>query len=247
MGLINEMIAYFEFERRMPLKRISRNLASTIVLTVLLSACQSNGGVKQLETVRDHADSLLHLAYQDQDAERLLFVADSLQKAGAISVWKAAIPRYDVAANQGNVQQCVTILRDAIVQGKPDNRKDSLSYFFCVTNLAGALCYQSHYEEALRTATAALEPVKTMDEKEYGCSDLVMTLYDVITESQVGLRMMDEAEKTAEEAYAYAVKSTKQEPGASTVQAALYLVYGALVRLQGEKTTRQAGVTWLFP
>ena len=222
---------------------MSRYLASTIVLTVLLLACQGNGGVKQLETDRNHADSLLYLASEGDDAERLLFLTDSLQEAGAISVWKAAIPRYGVAANQGNVQQCVTILRDAIKQGKPDNRKDSLSYFFCVTNLAGALVYQSHYEEALRTATAALEPVKTMDEK-YGCSDLVMTLYDVITDSQAGLRMMDEAEKTAEEAYVYAVKATKQVPNASTVQTVLYQVYGALVRLQGEKQY-EAAEKWL--
>ena len=235
---------HIEFVRRMPLKRVSRYLASTIVITVLLSACQGNGDVNQLVNIRNHADSLLLLASEGEDTERWLFLTDSLQETGAISVWKAAIPRYVVAANQGNVQQCVTILRDAIAQGKPDNRKDSLSYFFCVTNLAGALVYQSHYEEALRTATAALEPVKTMDEKEYGCSDLVMQLYDVITESQAGLRMMDKAEKTAEEAYVYAVKATKQVPGASTVQTALYQVYGALVRLQGEKQY-EAAEKWL--
>ena len=215
----------------------------TIVLSVSMSSCQGGSDSNIVKDKAYLADSMIHVAFNAGDEERTKALADSLFEEGDISVWKRAITYYGFAEDRQDVQAGVDILREALKTSGPKNARDSVSYYFCVSRLASALVYQDHYEEALRTAMGALEPVKQIGDFYYR-NDLLSTLYQAITSSQTALRMMDEAEKTSEESYIYGVEALKALSNAPAVIAAMFQVEAAIARLQGEEKYK-AAKKWL--
>ena len=214
-----------------------------IVLSISMSSCKGNASTNIANDKGELADSMIREAYSVLDEEQLMALADSLYEAGDISVWKKAIVHEAVAEKHYDVQKSVEILREAVEAGEPHNAKDSVSYYFCVTNLAAALCAQSHNEEALQTATSALEPVKKISNYYYR-NDLLSQLYEVITYTQTTLRMLDEAEKSSEEAYTYSTDALAALQNAASVIATLHNVENAITRLQ-EQEKYEATEKWL--
>ena len=229
------------------MKRINHTLIVVIllaiVLSVMLSSCKGAAAPKQEDLKETVADTLLKQAEAVSD-ERWMAVADSLLDSGVISVWEHARERCSMIDKQGNLQKRIDILRDAIAQGEPDNVRDSVSYYFCVSYLAYSLGWQDHFEEALRTATSALEPVKSISSINDRL-DLLSLLYDAINISQAGLNMMDEAEQTAEEGYGLSLQVLKQRRDKKSVMSSLDCVNGAIMRLQANERY-EATQKWLM-
>ena len=207
----------------------------TSVVSVSLSSCKSDGDYNIVKDKAFLADSMINDAYERGFThEQLTALADSLYEAGDISVWKKAIVEYSVAEDNVDVQKAVDILKAAVVAGEPQTERDTVSYFFCVTHLAYSLAYQERYEEALRTATDALERVKQISNIYYR-NDLLSNLYETITNAQAAMRMMDEAEQTAEEAYTYSMDAYRAMPNAPSVIATMSHVSSAITRLQDDE------------
>ena len=119
-------------------------------------------------------------------------VVDSLYEEGDVSVWKKAIAHFDIASGYQDLQCGVDLMREALAQGEPTNLNDSVSYYFCVSNLASLLCTQNHFEEVLRMALDAMEPVKQISNFYYR-SDLLSVLYETIVNAQTALLFMAQA------------------------------------------------------
>ena len=216
----------------------------TIVVSVSLSSCKSDADYNIVRDKAYLADSMIREAFERGFThEQLTALADSLYEAGDISVWKKAIVEYSVAEDNVDVQKAVDILKAAVVAGEPQTERDTVSYFFCVTHLAYSLAYQERYEEALRTATDALERVKQISNIYYR-NDLLSNLFETITNAQAAMRMMDEAERTAEEAYAYSMDAYRALPNAPSVIATMSHVSSAITRLQDDEKY-EAAEKWL--
>ena len=216
----------------------------TIVLSISMSSCKGGTGTNTVKNKSDVADSIIRVAYGVLDEEQLMALADSLYEAGDITIWKRAIVHEYVAENHFDIKKSVELLKEAVDAGKPHNAKDSVSYYFCVANLSAALCSQKRNEEALRIATEALEPVKEIGNYYYR-NDLLSQLYSVITYAQTSLRMLDKAEQTAEEAYAYSIEALKAMSNAASVIATLNHVEEAIDNLQ-EREKYEAAEKWLM-
>ena len=119
-------------------------------------------------------------------------MVDSLYEEGDVSVWKKAIAHFDIASGYQDLQCGVDLMREALAQGEPTNLNDSVSYYFCVSNLASLLCTQNHFEEVLRMALDAMEPVKQISNFYYR-SDLLSVLYETIVNAQTALLFMAQA------------------------------------------------------
>ena len=210
-------------------------VALTVVLSISMSSCQNDD--YEIIVRRDQgfkADSMLSKASEFGE-ERLLAVTDSLYDIGYISIWKRAVVYYGMAENQGDAQKAMEVLKEALAEenGMPNHGKDSVAYYFCVAHLALLQSLQNHNEEALQTATKAIEPVKKIDDYYYYYRvDLLSTLYGVIMDAQIKLRMMNEAEQTAEEAYTYSINASTALADAGAVIASMKRVTDVVLFLQ---------------
>ena len=203
----------------------------TIAFSVSMSSCRGDAhDTNPAEPERTHADTLIDEVLYGNE-ERLLVVIDSLLDAGETSVWRHANIRSSYARQHQDIQQAVDILKNALSQGEPHNFRDSLDYFLSVVNLAEALSGQSHYEEALKTASEVQEPIKAL-RVCYRRYDLLATLYQVIALSQYGLKMTTEADETAEEGYVYAQEALKLRQNAGAVEMSMTRVATTISKLQ---------------
>ena len=225
-------------------------LKSPIVVLALLAAAVSmfscSSDKKNRDYGRSSADSLLYLASTTHNWEWEAKLADSLLATGDISVWKAAIANDEASIATGDMQKSVEMLR-ASLKETPKNDQDTLLYYVCASYLANYLWMQEHIEEALQLALKSLDPVKKIcDDERYNVSgyDLLMTLYQVISQSQALIGMEEEAGKTFDASYVYAVKYTKVWDSPVSVRMAFILANNTLMRYI-EQRDKEGARRWI--
>lgn len=204
----------------------------TVVLSAFLMAC---GGNKSDEGPKEEGDSLFWIMSTSKDTARVLFLTDSLVNIGDLSYWGGAI----VKSNLIKYPQSIEVLQDAVKHDNPTNLLDSVSYYNCVALLASDLMTHYRTEEALKLALGVVDPLETIvkdtTNNKYQCYNLLMQLYEVISQSQMTLGMYEEAEKTFEESYRNAVLSTKVANDKYNVGRAAIFVYNTILRCHEKK------------
>ena len=220
---------------------MKKTILSTVVLTMMLMAC---GGQKSSnEGPKEEGDSLFWVISTSKDTARVLFLTDSLVDIGDLSLWGGAIVKSDLYQKPHERPKRLEILQDA-VKRSPKNLEDSVAYFSCVSILANDMMTHYRTEDALKLALDAVGPLETIvrdsANTNYQCYDLLMKLYEVISQSQMTLGMYEEAEKSFEETYRNAVLSTKVVNDKFNVGRAAVLVYNTILRYTEKKEYAKA-------
>ena len=221
---------------------MKKTILSTVVLTMMLMAC---GGQKTSnEETKEEGDSLFWVISTSKDTARVMFLTDSLVDIGDLSFWGGAIVKSEFYNTPNEYPKRLEILKDAIQHDKPQNLLDSVAYYNCVTILANDMMLHYRNEEALKLALSAVEPleavVKDSTNNDFSCFDLLLQLYEVISQSQMTLGMHEEAEKSFEESYKQAILSTKVLNNKIGVSRAAILTFNTILRYTERKEYAKA-------
>ena len=187
-------------------------ISLSIAFLLLLTSCGGHeSSNKQSEEV---GDSLFMVLATSSDTARVLFLTDSLVNVGDLSVWGAAIVRCEVyRPDDKDHSKRLEILRDAVKHKHFENYVDSLSYYYCVAQLANQLLTLNRIEESLKIALEGIEPLDKLTdndrENKYANYNLLQNFYEIVSQSQSILGMDKEADRSYEEAFRYPVLSAE--------------------------------------
>ena len=149
------------------------------------------------------ADSLMAEATGSQDLERVIFLADSLENTGDISIFRSCYMKGSVYTRTGKPHDAETALKRALAE-KPQNTYDSLFYFQCVKAMVEYTRQKNDDEGLLRIALPAYEGLNTLVSKpEYATEayDILAEILQYVGISQINLGMIKESEKSFEKCY----------------------------------------------
>ena len=190
------------------MKSISQHLAKAIpatIICIILTACGAGGNNRTSVESSSANDSLMTVLKNNQEFDKLEKSVDSLQAAGAMSVWKAAEYRTQVFAHRdGDQMKLYNMLKEVMTHRDMKSIEDSVSYYSCAMQLVITLENIGRYEEEMSTASQVLkemEPLK--DHPKFGpkirkCTNIIRKNLMLC---QHNLRMNQEAQKNGEICY----------------------------------------------
>ena len=181
----------------MDIKRISLLSVVGILLLTMIGCGGKSAGVKRQQAT---ADSLIHVAYRENQYERIEMLADSLRNAGDISDMKSSY--WLGYANDKLMRKRLAefFWNTGMATFNPDDDKeDAELYAEMASRLAGLKCTLGEYEAALKVARTAVSQLQQM-----GCDTTSnytnLIIYIGYCQSRFGLNRSTAA-NTLEEAY----------------------------------------------
>ena len=181
----------------MNIKRISLLSVVGILLLTMIGCGGKSAGVKRQQAT---ADSLIHVAYRENQYERIEMLADSLRNAGDISDMKSSY--WLGYANDKLMRKRLAefFWNMGMATFNPDDDKeDAEVYAEMASRLAGLKCTLGEYEAALKVARTAVSQLQQM-----GCDTTSnytnLIIYIGYCQSRFGLNRSTAA-NTLEEAY----------------------------------------------
>ena len=91
------------------------------------------------------ADSLIAGATSKQDLDRAIFLSDSLESTGDISIFRSCYIKGSIYLRTGKPRDAEAILKRALAE-QPQNTYDSLFYFQCVKAMVEYTTEKNDYE-----------------------------------------------------------------------------------------------------
>ncbi len=183
---------FFWLKRRKTLVTVLLTMA--VATPLLLTSC---GRQLQKEQVMTEADSLINEAYKMHDYERLLSLTELHQSRNALSEMKYYYWR-GYAFSRMRQMRLAEIEWKKATTLKVENAEDLDYYAQSANRLAGVLYQKSNYEQAIRTATTAIDLLK---KQEYDKNPDYANIQTFLGCCQMKLGRMEEATKNFAEAW----------------------------------------------
>lgn len=186
------------------MKTMKKSLIGILAVMVVLSAMLSCGQAQQNDKKLSEADSLLNAAYQAEDYERVIILADSLEQVGDISKIRAALNRGSANHSLYKPKLAEDEYKKALAE-TPKNEADSLEFYICACYLVDLYNLSGNNEGVLQLALPKIEELKVWAEKKP--SDQIFEYLQILTScvghTQFRLGMKQEAEKMYELCISY--------------------------------------------
>ena len=171
-------------------------LVAMVALTLFFSSCDH--GQQLSDPKKEAAIKLLSSAYDVTDYERVIELADSLEKVGDISPFYSAYCQGVSYILLNNIQRAHEVLK-SVMDMKLKNYMDSVQYFKCVCRMAELYVHENDYEGVLRVALPAIESMKDLKGEEITRGMGIVNTFVGI--AQLWLGMKEEAAKTFDMSY----------------------------------------------
>ena len=201
----------------MNIKRISLLSVVGILLLTMIGCGGKSAGVKRQQAT---ADSLIHVAYRENQYERIEMLADSLRNAGDISDMKSSY--WLGYANDKLMRKRLAefFWNMGMATFNPDDDKeDAELYAEMASRLAGLKCTLGEYETALKVALTAVSQLQQM-----GCDTTSnytnLIIYIGYCQSRFGLNRSTAA-NTLEEAYQQHLGYIRQQASSDAYRLAI--------------------------
>ena len=201
----------------MNIKRISLLSVVGILLLTMIGCGGKSAGVKRQQAT---ADSLIHVAYRENQYERIEMLADSLRNAGDISDMKSSY--WLGYANDKLMRKRLAefFWNTGMATFNPDDDKeDAELYAEMASRLAGLKCTLGEYEAALKVARTAVSQLQQM-----GCDTTSnytnLIIYIGYCQSRFGLNRSTAA-NTLEEAYQQHLGYIRQQASSDAYRLAI--------------------------
>ena len=201
----------------MNIKRISLLSVVGILLLTMIGCGGKSAGVKRQQAT---ADSLIHVAYRENQYERIEMLADSLRNAGDISDMKSSY--WLGYANDKLMRKRLAefFWNMGMATFNPDDDKeDAELYAEMASRLAGLKCTLGEYEAALKVARTAVSQLQQM-----GCDTTSnytnLIIYIGYCQSRFGLNRSTAA-NTLEEAYQQHLGYIRQQASSDAYRLAI--------------------------
>ena len=201
----------------MNIKRISLLSVVGILLLTMIGCGGKSAGVKRQQAT---ADSLIHVAYRENQYERIEMLADSLRNAGDISDMKSSY--WLGYANDKLMRKRLAefFWNMGMATFNPDDDKeDAEVYAEMASRLAGLKCTLGEYEAALKVARTAVSQLQQM-----GCDTTSnytnLIIYIGYCQSRFGLNRSTAA-NTLEEAYQQHLGYIRQQASSDAYRLAI--------------------------
>ena len=201
----------------MDIKRISLLPVVSMLLLTMIGCGGKSASVKRQQAT---ADSLIHVAYQENLYERIEMLADSLRNAGDISDMKSSY--WLGYANDKLMRKRLAefFWNMGMATFNPDDDKeDAELYAEMASRLAGLKCTLGEYEAALKVARTAVSQLQQM-----GCDTTSnytnLIIYIGYCQSRFGLNRSTAA-NTLEEAYQQHLGYIRQQASSDAYRLAI--------------------------
>ena len=182
-----------------------QSVATTVMAMVMVTfVCSSCGHQQQNTQKQTEADSLINVAYDAKDYERVIAICDSLQQAGDISVFHAVSKRGLAYMLMDKTKLAEVEYKKALAE-TPRIEADSLFFYQCVCYLTDIYSVVRNDEAVLQLAIPKIEELKVWAEKKpsYQIFDHLQILTCCVGQTQLRLGMKKEAEKMYELCVSY--------------------------------------------
>ena len=200
-------------------------LAIATVLSVVLSCSnEPQNAEKQSE-----ADSLINAANNAADYERVIALADSLEKTGSISPFKSAFYRAISYKSQGDYRHMEEMLK-SVMDMTPTTHQDSAYYIECLWRMAEMLNIKEDYEGVLRIGLPLIEKLKGTEGKN---APTLGRLSQFVGSAQLSLGMKEDAAKSFEMSYNFILEQSKAEPTLQNIGSVFTIGYNIYTRYIG--------------
>ena len=200
------------------------------VVAVLSVALSCSHGPQNAE-MQSEADSLLNAASDAADYERVIVLADSLEKIGIISPIKSAFCRGTSYKNQKDYRHTEEVLR-TVIDMEPTTSQDSACYIECLCKLAEMLNVKGDYEGVLRIALPLIEK---MNDAEDVKSQNLGPLTEFVGSAQLSLGMREDASKSYDMSYKCRQELSVANPTWQNVASLFICAYNICTRYIGIK------------
>ena len=202
---------------KMGIKRIA--LFSIVGMLLLATiGCKNNSTATKVQ--QQKADSLINVAYRDNNYNRLEILADSLRNAGLISDMKSSY--WLGYANDKLMRKRIAefFWNMGMAAFNPgEDKEDTEVYAEMASRLAGLKCTLGEYEAALKIAQTAMSQLQQL-----GCDTTSnytnLIIYIGYCQSRFGLNKSTAAE-TLEQAYQQHLGYIRQQPSSDTYRLAI--------------------------
>ena len=173
------------------------HIINFIIATCLLATISCNQQHKSALKATE-VDSLIETATKEQDLERVIYLSDSLEKTGDMSIFRSCYMKGSVYTRTGRPQDAEATLKRALAE-IPKNTNDSLYYFQCVKAMTEHTIQKNDFEGLLRFALPAYEGLNALVSKpEYTTEayDIFAEILQYVGMAQVNIGMTNEASKS---------------------------------------------------
>ena len=191
-----------------------KNIAFASVIGILLmttTGCDINSSANR--KLQQEADSLINIAYETKDYQRIAMLADSLKETGGLSEGKAYY-WLGYASDRTHKKRLAELYWTKGMAAMDDaNTPEDLEVYAAIASrLTGLKCTWGEYEAGLKVAIPALEHLKKHDASM--TSDYInLLIYQGCCQSRFGLSE-EATNKSLEEAYQAHLDNMEKNPNA---------------------------------
>ncbi len=191
-----------------------KNIAFASVIGMLLlttTGCDINSSANRKH--KQEADSLINIAYETKDYQRIAMLADSLKETGDISEGKAFY-WLGYASDRTHKKRMAELYwtKGLAVMDNVDTPEELEVYAAIASRLTGLKSTKGEYEAGLKVAIPALDYLKKHDAKM--TSDYInLLIYQGSCQSRLGLNE-DTSNKSLEDGYQAHLDNMKKNPNA---------------------------------
>ena len=204
-------------------------VAFLLVIATVLSVALSCSNAPQDVEKQSEADSLLNAAYNATDYERVIVLADSLEKTGNISPFKSAFYRAISYKSQGDYRHTEEILKP-VMDMTPATSQDSAYYIECLWRMAEMLNIKEDYEGVLRIGLPLIEKLKGTEGKN---APTLGRLSQFVGSAQLSLGMKEDAAKSFEMSYNFILEQSEAEPTLQNIASVFAIGYNIYTKYIG--------------
>ncbi len=198
-----------------------KNIAFASVIGMLLlttTGCDINSSANR--KLQQEADSLINIAYETKDYQRIAMLADSLKETGDISEGKAFF-WLGYASDRTHKKRMAELYwtKGLAVMDNVDTPEELEVYAAIASRLTGLKSTKGEYEAGLKVAIPALDYLKKHDAKM--TSDYInLLIYQGSCQSRLGLNE-DTSNKSLEDGYQAHLDNMEKNPNAIAYRDAL--------------------------
>ena len=181
------------------------------MLLLTTTGCDINSSATRKQ--HQQADSLINVAYETKNYDRIMILADSLRETGGLSDGKAYY-WLGYASDRTHKKRMAELYwtKGMSVMDDVDTPEELELYAAIASRLTGLKCTWGEYEAALKVAIPALEHLKKHDAKM--TSDYInLLIYQGCCQSRFGLSE-EATNKSLEEGYQAHVDNMEKNPNA---------------------------------
>ena len=175
------------------------------------------------------ADSLINLAYNVSDLERVIALADSLEQAGDISPFKSAHHRGEAYRLLSDFRHAEEVLKP-VMDMKPANSQDSLYYNNCVFGMAEVLLHKDDYEGVLRIGLPLMERLSNAEGEK---NQFLGPLSQFVGSAQLSLGMKEDAVSSFDMSYDFLLGVSAANPIWQNIANVFSVAYNICTKYQG--------------